>query len=133
MVAEPAPGRPRMGAENALFANEHVPGPFYAPTTGYLAVASRKIVGRRDGTPGERRTWRSYRALAGIDDPVIEGDGLIPLPSALLPGTPSIVFDDAAHGQGLGRDWYGSPRFMDGWWPRALETWQGALRARVGG
>ena len=132
MVAEPAPGRSRMGAENALFANELVPGPCFAPTTGYLAVGSRKVVGRRDGTLGERRTWRSYSVLLGSDDPEIEGDGLIPLAAALLPGATSLVFDDAAHGQGYGRDWYGSPRFMDQWWPRALETWQGALRARLG-
>lgn len=133
MVAEPAPGRPRMGAENALFVNEHVPGPFFAPTTGYLVVGSRKVVGRREGTPAEQRTWRSYHALLGSDQPVIDGDGLIPLTSALLPGVPSITFDDAAHGQGFGRDWYGSPRFMAQWWPRALATWQAALRARIGG
>jgi len=133
VVAVPAPGRPRMGAENASFANTHVPGPFFAPTTVYLAVGSRRSIGRRDGTLAERRTWRSYAAISGAEDPVIEGDGLIPLPSALLPGAPTLVFDDAAHGQGAGRDWYGSPRFLDLWWPRAVETWQSALRARLDG
>lgn len=132
MVAEPGPGRPKMGAENALFANEHVPGGSFAPRVGYLAVSSRSGVGRRHGTPGERRMWRGYSGMLGIDDPVIEGDGLIPLRAALLPGVEQLVFDDAAHGQGIGRDWYGSPRFLDQWWPRALEVWQGALRARVG-
>ncbi|MFN8630136.1 MAG: MFS transporter [Chloroflexota bacterium] len=53
------------------------------------------------------------------------------LPSAaLLLGVEQLVFDDAAHGQGIGRDWYGSPRFLDQWWPRALEASAGALRAR---
>ena len=131
LVAEPAPGRPAMGAENALFVNEHVPGPFFAPGTGYLSVGSRHRVGRREGTLGERRTWRGYHALSGSGDPVIEGDGLIPLASALLPGAAPLVFDDAAHGQGIGRDWYGSPRYLDRWWPLALETWQAALLARV--
>ncbi len=110
---------------------EHVPGPFFAPGTGYLSVGSRHRVGRREGTLAERRTWRGYHALSGSGEPVIEGDGLIPLASALLPGTTSLVFDDAAHGQGIGRDWYGSPRCLDRWWPLALEAWQAALRARV--
>ena len=132
MVAQPAPGRPRLGAENALFANAHVPGAFFAPTTGYLAIGSRRSIGRRGGSAAERRTWRSYSALSGVEDPVIEGDGLIPLASALLPGAPSLVLEDAAHGQGLGRDWYGSPRFLDQWWPRAVGTWQAALLARCG-
>lgn len=131
VVAPPTPGRPQMGADNAEFANRVVPGPAFAPTTAYLAVASRYRAGRRDGTASERRRWRAYSAISGIDDPVIEGDQLIPLPSALLPGAPSLVFDDAAHGQGLGRDWYGSPRFLDQWWPLALEAWRGALRARL--
>ena len=131
LVAEPALGRPARGAENAQFVNEHVPGPFFAPTTGYLSVASRRRAGRRDGTPGERRTWRGYHFITGSEDPVIEGDGLIPLASALLPGATSLVFDDAAHGQGIGRDWYGSPRYVDRWWPLALAAWQGALAARV--
>jgi hypothetical protein len=124
--------RNRVGAEAAAFANRVIPGPFFAPTTGYLAVASRKVVGRRAGSAGERRTWAVYRDLT--PDPVtdeIVGDGLIPLASALLPGAPQLVLDDAAHGQGIGRDWYGSERFVDRWWPLALDVWHGALLARA--
>jgi hypothetical protein len=61
----------------------------------------------------------------------ITGDGLIPLASALLPGAGQLVLDDAAHGQGIGRDWYGSERFVDRWWPLALEAWHAALQARA--
>jgi hypothetical protein len=74
-----------------------------------------------------------YRDLA--PEPVtdeIAGDGLIPLASALLPGAAQMVLDDAAHGQGIGRDWYGSERILDRWWPLALEAWRGALLARAG-
>lgn len=130
LVAEPAPGRPRMGAENALFANGVVPGAAFAPTTGYLAVGSRYRVGRRDGTPAERRRWSAYHGISGGEDDVIDGDGLIPLPSALLPGVPHLVLQGAAHGQGFGRPWYGSEEFIDAWWPTALETWREALGAR---
>jgi hypothetical protein len=130
MVAEPGPGRRKLGAENALFANQQVPGGFFAPTTGYFAVGSRAHVGRRAGSLNERRWWRGYAGLLGTDEPVIEGDGLIPLRAALLPGVAQLVLDECSHGQGSG-GWYGTPRFLDQWLPRALEIWQSALRARV--
>jgi hypothetical protein len=138
LVAEPVPGRPgfsvddtRLGAETAHFANRVVPGAFFAPTTGYLAVGSRYRTGRRDGVFAERRAWRAHHAIAGSDEPSIEGDALVPLASTQLPGASSLVFDDAAHGQGIGHDWYGSDRFVDRWWPLALGVWRAALAARV--
>jgi hypothetical protein len=119
-------------AAAAFFVNREVPGPAFAPTTGYLAVASRRQVGRRDGTVGELRTWRLYQGLVGDPEAAeIEGDGLVPVRCALLPGAASIVLDDAHHGQWPGRDWYGSDRFLDRWWPAALDAWRAALRARV--
>ena len=125
--------RNRTGAEAAAFANRVVPGPFFAPRVGYLAVASRVSPGRPDGAVRERRAWALYQGL--LPQPgasVVEGDGLIPLASALLPGAPSLVLDDAAHGQSPGRDWYGSDGPLDRWWPAAVETWRSALRARTG-
>ncbi len=122
----------RVGAEAAAFANREVPGPHFAPRVGYLAVASTAVTGRRDGTRRERGDWAMYQRL--LPDPsisVVEGDGLIPLASAILPGAPSLVLDDAHHGQWPGRDWYGSQGPMDRWWPVALETWHVALRARA--
>ena len=131
VVTDTGAFRNRVGAATAAFANTEVPGPFFAPRVGYLAIASRREVGRRDGTPAERGLWSLYQGIS--PDPAlveVEGDGLVPLPNALLPGAPSLVFDDAGHGQALGRDWYGSDRFLDRWWPLAIETWEGALRAR---
>jgi hypothetical protein len=99
---------------------------------GYLAVASTAVTGRPDGPAAERRSWSTYQGL--LPDPTAAesvGDGLIPLGSALLPGAPSLVLTDARHGQWFGRDWYGSDRPMDRWWPVALETWQATLRARA--
>jgi hypothetical protein len=132
VVTLPDRSRNRVGAEAAAFANDVIPGPFFAPSTGYLTVASRRVVGRRAGSVGERRTWAVYRDLTpeAVTDE-ITGDGLIPLASALLPGAPQLVLDDAAHGQGIGRDWYGSERFVDRWWPLALESWHAALLARA--
>ena len=124
----------RVGARAAEFANREVPGPYFAPRVGYLAVASTAVAGRPDGSPAERRSWNTYQGL--LPDPTAMkpvGDGLIPLGSALLPGAPSLVLADALHGQWPGRDWYGSDGPMDRWWPVALETWRAALRARAEG
>lgn len=122
----------QVGGHAAAFANREVPGPCFAPRVGYLAVSSRVLVGRRDGSRRERRAWGVYQSLiADPDATEIEGDGLVPVRSALLPGAPSLVFDDADHGQWLTHDWYGSARFLDRWWPLALETWRAALLARA--
>ncbi len=113
----------RVGTEAAAFANSEVPGPRFAPRVGYLAVASTAVSGRPDGTRAERRSWSAYQELLPERaEGDIVGDGLIPLGSALLPGAPSLVLDDARHGQWPGRDWYGSDGPMDRWWPVALET-----------
>jgi hypothetical protein len=124
--------RNRSGVEAATFANREVPGALFSPTTGYLSIASRRVVGRERGSPGERRTWLLYRTLTPEPvAPVIDGDGLVPVAAALLPGASQLVLDDAAHGQGFGRDWYGSERLLDRWWPMAVESWLAALRARA--
>jgi hypothetical protein len=132
VVADTGAFRNRVGAATAAFANAEVPGPFFAPRVGYLAVASRFAVGRREGSGRERSVWGLYQGLSPDRDAAeIVGDGLIPLESALLPGAPSLVFDEAGHGQVLWREWYGSDRFLDRWWPLAVDTWAGALRARA--
>ncbi len=122
------------GARASAFLDETIPGPWFAPGVGYLSVSSRLAVGRRDGSARERGLWRRYASLA--PEPVasvIEGDRLIPVSSALLHGAPSLVLEDAAHGQLPGRDWYGSDRFLDRWWPLAIGAWKTALIARAGG
>jgi hypothetical protein len=121
----------RVGAEAVTFANAVVPGPAFAPTTGYLAVGSGAVAGRRDGVPRERRTWAVYQALnADPSADELRGDGLVPLSSSLLEGAPSMTLEGAVHGQWPG-DWYGSEGYLRLWWPRAVATWEAALTARV--
>jgi hypothetical protein len=130
--------RQRAAAEGAAFADRVVPGAAFDPTTGYLSIASRRTAGRAGGTLAERWAAIAYREL--VPDPgaaeaagQIEGDGLIPVESALLPGARQIVLDDADHGQFPRTPWYGSPGILDRWWPEALATWHDALQARVAG
>ena len=119
--------------ETSRWANEHVPGAFFAPRVGYLCVSSRAVVGRLDGDAKARRTDRFYRGV--VDVPAgtpIPGDGVVPLAAALLPGVESIVLDDAEHSNVIARSWYGDAGHIDAWWPRAVEIWRDALRARMG-
>lgn len=116
------------------FANQVVPGAAFAPRVGYMTVASRAVVGRPYGTPRERAAHAVYGGLLGPDErTAIDGDGVVPVESALLEGATQLVLDDAVHGQLAGRPWYGSRAQLDRWWPVALEVWRSALRARVEG
>ena len=120
------------------FADRVVPGPAFAPTTGYLAVASRSVIGRADGDAGERVAYGLYRSIdadAGADVLAcdgVEGDGLVPVASARLSGVETILLDGIAHGQARRGPWYGSDEALDAWWPRAVEVWHAALRVRLG-
>jgi hypothetical protein len=130
-----SPHRLAAGRANAAvaaqFAAEHVPGAFFAPRTGYLTVASRAEPGRRLGSPRERWLWRAYaRAIGPGASDEIEGDGLVPVGSAILDDAGQIVLADIHHGQSARLPWYGSDEGLDGWWGAALETWRTALDVR---
>jgi hypothetical protein len=114
------------------FTDRVVPGPAFAPTTGYLAVTSRFVTGRRDGDRRERRAHRVYSGIvASTDRGPLEGDGLVPSRSASLAGVETLVLDGIAHGQSTHHPWYGSPEAIDAWWPPAVDVWRAALRART--
>ena len=121
----------RVGSIGSAFADEVIPGATFAPRVGYVTVASRAIVGAADGDPRARTALRFYRGLLGEDRAHVEGDGLIPVESALLEGAVRIVLDDVVHGQFGGQPWYGSEEVIDAWWPAALEAWHAALRVRA--
>lgn len=132
LVGDQARWGGRVATAGARFANRHVPGAFFAPTTGYLAVASRHVVG--DGSSVDERSRFMRRLYDEIhpapDEPKVAGDGLVPAASALLPGARHLVLDDAVHGPGVRFPWYGNGDQLDAWWPVALEVWREALRAR---
>jgi hypothetical protein len=122
----------RMGDVAAAFAERVVPGAAFAPATGYLAVTSRFVVGRPNGTPRERAADRFYRGiLSDADSADMEGDGMVPCRSATLDGAENLTLDRIVHGQLGGAPWYGSSEAIDVWWPRAIAIWRAALHARV--
>src|SRR4029077_3738234 len=93
----------RLGETALDAANRVVPGPAFAPTTGYLTVASALRLGRSRGGRDERIAYRLYRSIhaeaPASDEGDITGDVLVPLASAGLPGVESIVLEGVAHGQ----------------------------------
>ena len=110
-----------------------VPGAFHSPKIGYVSVASRMIRGDPAGTGRERVAYLLYRSVMGrAAAPGIEGDGLVPVASAMLAGSRQVVVDDAVHGPSAGAPWYGTDGPVDVWWPAALEAWHEALAYRAG-
>ena len=94
--------------------NELFPGALHAPSgLKYLSVAGAAA----DGATS-KAARRRYERL--VDDGRVPGDGVVPVQSALLPGSESVVLDDLHHSGWHGR-WYGTDRAtVQRWWPEEL-------------
>ncbi len=91
------------------------PGCPEADRVDYVSVAGRlDPLGSNASAFSRRSAARSYRQIMG--DPDLEGDGLVPLPSARLQDARWIELPDTAHGGLFGQSWYGSPDRIDAWW-----------------
>ena len=91
------------------------PGCPEADHVDYVAVAGRlDPLGSNASTFSTRTSARSYRQIMG--DPDLEGDGLVPVQSALLRDARWIELSDTAHGGLFGQSWYGSTDRIDQWW-----------------
>lgn len=96
---------------NGLF-----PGALHADAgLHYLSVAGSAI----DGASSQKARRRYERF---VEDGRVEGDGVVPVEGALLPGSESLVVDGIHHNRRLGR-WYGSDGETVGkWWPEELRV-----------
>ena len=96
--------------------NELFPGALHGPAgLRYLSVAG----GAADGATS-RRARKRYERL--VEDGRVRGDGVVPIESALLPGSETLVLDDLYHNHHLGR-WYGADRVsVERWWPQELRV-----------
>ena len=56
-----------------------------------------------------------------MGDQDLEGDGLVPLPSALLRDARWIELTDTAHGGLFGQSWYGSSDRIECWWSQLAD------------
>ena len=91
------------------------PGCPVADRVDYVAVAGRLDPLGSNASPfSARSARRSYREIMGDAD--LQGDGLVPVQSALLCDARWIELPDTAHGGLFGQSWYGSPDRIDAWW-----------------
>jgi len=91
------------------------PGCPEADRVDYVAVAGRlDPLGPIASTFSRRSAARSYRQIMGDSD--FEGDGLVPVQSALLRDARWIDLPDTAHGGLFGQSWYGSTDRIELWW-----------------
>lgn len=122
----------RAGCEAVSFLESTIPGAWFAPRTGYLAVGSRWIPGGPADDPDARRriAGRFYTPLGGEDERTAWGDGLIVEATTHLVGARNVTLEGIIHAPGLRVPWYGSEEGLDGWWEAALEVWQEARQAR---
>ncbi len=122
----------RMNEVAGAAADEVVPGAFFAPSIGYVSVASRAIRGDPIGHGRERVAGLLYRSVIGrAAVPGTEGDGLVPVAATQLAGACHVLLDHSIHGPGGAVPWYGSDDALDVWWPVALAAWRGALACRA--
>ena len=94
--------------------NELFPGALHAEAgLRYLCVAGDAV----SGATSEKIRKRYARC---VEDGRVDGDGVVPVEAALLPGSESLIVDGVHHNRRLGR-WYGSDGETVGrWWPEDL-------------
>ena len=114
-------GTPQNIADKARLApitrvNELFPGALHSESgLRYLSVAGSADDGA--SSPTARKRYERF-----VEDGRIAGDGVVPVDTALLPGSESLVVDGVHHNRRLGR-WYGSDRETVGrWWPEELRA-----------
>lgn len=96
--------------------NELFPGALHkAAGLGYLSVAGAAA----DGA-ASTRVRRRYERF--VEDGRAAGDGVVPVDSALLPGSERLVLEGVYHNGFYGR-WYGSDKeTVERWWPEDLRA-----------
>jgi pimeloyl-ACP methyl ester carboxylesterase len=96
--------------------NDLFPGALHAEAgLRYLSVAGNAV----DGA-SSRKARKRYERF--VEDGRVDGDGVVPVEAALLPGSEALVVDGIHHNRRLGL-WYGSDGETVGrWWPEKLRV-----------
>ena len=102
------------GAALRQWVEEKYPGAYFDPDVRYVSVVGKAIRGNKRGSLKERRIHWFYKTLCGRGD--AWGDGVVPLPSALLKGSHHIVVDGLRHYSRFKHPWYGTEESIRSWW-----------------
>jgi hypothetical protein len=100
------------------FVDRRYPGAFFAPRVAYVTVAGAALKGAPRGRVAERLAARAYARLGSAGEEW--GDGLVPVPCALLEGARHVVLPGVSHAPPWHGPWYGSPSAAREWWPRVI-------------
>jgi hypothetical protein len=126
-------GAAHEGVRLAAFLDEHVPGAWHAPRTGYLTVAADTVsVPPADAPPRRGPVARLRHAFfRRVTGPILGpgSDGIVSVSIAHLEGAHQLTLHEALHGV-TGSPWYGDGAVIDSWWPAAVSVWRAALEAR---
>ena len=99
--------------------NNLYPASFYADHVDYFSIAGRLSLDSPNASQFAKYTAaNSYRSIS--DDPLLQGDGLVPVSSALLAQSRDLVLNNTAHGGLFGTTWYCSTERIEQWWPYAM-------------
>ena len=91
------------------------PGCFYAEDVRYISVAGSLPLDTIFASDFAKKTARnSYQSM--IENRKSEGDGLVPLESALLKDSKHIVLPETSHSKIFGDNWYGELSTIPKWW-----------------
>lgn len=108
------------GGHISRYIQKHCPDAFFSPQVRYTSVAGKLLRGSHLTTRQARRVYKYYAELCG--DGAVWGDGLIPLPSALLNHSQQIILDGVGHFSKFSSLWYGSPQVIPHWWLPAMDN-----------
>ena len=113
-----SPHQARRATPLRAMVDREFPGAAF-PGVDYIAVAGTLDPTSSTASAFSRRTAaNNYRSIVGTSE--VEGDGLVPVTSALLQGARHLVLPDTAHGGFFGSSWYGSNDRLDQWCDQVL-------------
>lgn len=102
------------GGQTSRWVEEIVPGAMFYDQVRYTSIAGKWIAGTQFGPRLSRWVYGIYDEICG--DGTAWGDGIVPVQSAILPGSQALILEGVSH-YSFGSDpWYGSPEVIPRWW-----------------
>mgnify|MGYP001171779857 CR=1 FL=1 len=93
------------GTKLRLLVDKLYPGSYYKNNITYISVAGKINLNDNSVSNLSRKTAKkSYQSLTSKENE--DGDGIVPLKSALLNGSNHIIMEDTSHSGIFGKNWY---------------------------
>lgn len=115
LISLGSPHQAKRATPLRVLVNRRFPGCPESERVDYVAVAGQLNLASDTASAFSRLSAsNSYRQISFDKD--VEGDGLVPVASALLRDARPVVLPDTAHGGLFGSTWYGSKDRIGAWW-----------------